>query len=102
MPTQVKDCTPLLKEVIAEAREAGLVVAADDLERSAFAAFTSSSELLGEQGVAIRRFLKATRGNLPAGTKDKLETYLMEINIVWPGWRKMFALFRRRRHHGQD
>ena len=69
---RIKDYAPLLREAIAEARAVGLDTAADHLEQAAFTAFTTSSELLQEQGIAIRQFLKATRGKLPARTKEKL------------------------------
>ena len=93
----VKDYTALLKEAIAEAKAAGLETAADDLEQTVFAAFTTSSELLQEHGLAIRRFLKATRGKLPASAKDKLDACLAEIDMASPGWRKLMALLRRGR-----
>jgi hypothetical protein len=57
------DYTRLLTEAIAEAKAAGFEAAASDLERSCFGvAYTTSSEMLGEHGLAISRFLKATRG----------------------------------------
>ena len=92
-----RDYTPLLKEAIAEAKAAGLEAAADDLEQTVFAAFTTSSELLQEQGLAIREFLKATRGKLPESTKAKLDVCLAEIDGVLPGWRKLISLLRRKR-----
>jgi hypothetical protein len=62
MTTGIMDYTPLLREAIAEAKAAGFETAASDLEQSCFAvAFTTSSEMLGEHGLAIKRFLKATR-----------------------------------------
>ena len=57
------DYTRLLTEAIAEAKAVGFEAAASDLERSCFGvAYTTSSEMLGEHGLAISRFLKATRG----------------------------------------
>ena len=97
MHMRVRDYTPWLREAMAEARAAGLGAAADRLEQAAFAAVTTSSELLQEQGLAVREFLKATRGQLPAGTKAKLDLCLAEIDLASPGWRRMFALLRRRR-----
>src|SRR3989442_4414435 len=98
MHMRIRDYAPLRREALAEARADGLETAADNLEQAAFAAFTTSSELLQEQGLAIREFLKATRGKLPASTKAKLEVCLAEIDMVSPGWRKLIALLSRRRH----
>src|SRR5213083_589853 len=95
---RIKDYAPLLREAIAEARAVGLDTAADHLEQAAFTAFTTSSELLQEQGIGIRQFLRATRGKLPARTKEKLRVCLAEIDMASPGWRKLIALLRRRRH----
>jgi hypothetical protein len=61
---RIKDYAALLREAIAGARAVGLGTATDNLEQAAFTAFTTSSELLQEQGIAIRQFLKATRGKL--------------------------------------
>src|SRR2546425_11093334 len=98
MRMRIRDYAPLLREAIAEARAAGLETATDNLEQAAFTAFTTSSELLQEQGIAIRQFLKDTRGKLPASTKAKLRVCLAEIDMASPGWRKLIALLRRRRH----
>jgi len=101
MTTGIRDYTPWLEEAIAEARAAGLHAAANDLETACFkTAFTTSSETLWEHGVAIRRFLKTTRAALPRTTKAKLQACLIEIDLVWPGWRKLLALMRRRRAPG--
>ena len=98
MTTGSMDYTALLREAIAEARAAGLDSAASDLEQSCVAvAFTTSSELLAEHGLAIKRFLKATRGTLPPSTKAKLHACLRETELAWPGWRRLVALLRGRR-----
>ena len=97
MPTAIRDYTPLLRQAIAEAKVAGFDVETSELEASCFeAAFTTSSEELSEHGLAIRQFLKATRGALPRTTKAKLQACLIEIDLVWPGWRKLVALMKRR------
>ena len=97
MTTRIRDYMPLLKEAIAEARAAGIEASANDLERTCFAAFTTSSEMLQEQGLAIRCFVKATRGALPRSTKAKLRTCLIETELACTGWRKLMAHLRRRR-----
>jgi hypothetical protein len=98
MTKRIRDYAPLLREAIAEAKAAGFEAAARDLEQSCFAVtFTTSSEMLGEHGLAIKRFLKATRGTLPRSTKVKLNACLTEMGLAWPGWRKLMALLRRRR-----
>ena len=96
MPNRIIDYLPLLREAIAEARSAGLEAAATDLDRSAAASFTSSSEMLREHGLAIRRFLKATQRSLPQSIKSKLQVCLLETEMTSTGWRKLVAQLRRR------
>jgi len=98
MTVEGRDYSAWLREAIAEAKAAGFEAAASDLEQSCFGvAFTTSSEMLGEHGLAIRRFLKATRGALPRSTKARLNACLAEVGLAWPGWRNLMALFRGRR-----
>ena len=91
------DYTLLLRDAIAEAKAAGFEAEARELEGSVVAAFTTSSEMLQEHGLAIRRFLRATRRTLPRSTKKKLRACLTETELAWPGWRKLVALLKRRR-----
>lgn len=95
MTTQIRDYLPLLREAILEARAAGLGAEAADLEQTCFAAFTTSSEMLQEHGLAIRRFLKAAGRALPLSTKKKLRACLTETELACSGWRKLFALMKR-------
>lgn len=93
----VRDYAPFLEAGIAEAKAAGFAEAASELESACFrTAFTTSNELLHEHGLALRRFLAATGDGLPRETREKLEACLTEIDLVWPGWRKLLALFKRR------
>lgn len=93
----VRNYAPFLEEAIAEAKAAGFADQASELETACFkVAFTTSNELLHEHGVAIRSFLKAADRGLPVATRQKLEACLTEIDLVWPGWRKLLALFKRR------
>ncbi|MSQ62371.1 MAG: hypothetical protein EXR33_00790 [Betaproteobacteria bacterium] len=96
MKTRIRDYTPLLREAIVEARAAGFEIAANDLEQASTAAFTTSSEMLQEHGLAIKRFLKATRDALPRSTSEKLKSCLTETELARTGWRKLLALLRRR------
>jgi hypothetical protein len=96
MVTRIRDYAPLLKEAIAEAKAAGFEAAANDLEAVAFAAFTTSSEMLQEQGLAIKRFLKATRDTLPQPIKIKLKSCLTETELASAGWRRLMAILSRR------
>ena len=100
MTATIRDYTPLLREAIAEARAAGLEAAANDLEQAAFAAFTTSSEMLQEHGLAIRRFLKSTHGRLPPAAGEKLRACLIETELASSGWRRLLALLKRRRAPG--
>lgn len=92
----VRDYTPLLERAIAEAKAAGLQAEANELESAANAVYTTSSEMLMEHGIALRQFLKATRGRLPPPIKEKVTACLIETDLAWPGWRKLIALLRRR------
>ena len=94
----IADYTPLLKEAVAEAKAAGFEAAANELEQSCFAAaFTTSSEMLGEHGLAIKRFLTATRDALPRSIEAKLNDCLTETELAQPGWRRLIAILKRRR-----
>ena len=92
---RVRDYLPLLGEAIAEARAAGLWSAAEELEQSCSGAFTTSSEMLQEQGIAIRRFLRRAQGGLPASTEAKLRACLNETELACSGWRGLLARIRR-------
>jgi hypothetical protein len=74
----------LLHEAIEGARTAGLAEAADELEARTSAAFTTSSEYLGEVGLAIRQFLARERGRMPAAVERHLKDCLAEVRRVWP------------------
>lgn len=100
MTTKITDYTPLLREAIAQAKAAGFEAAAHELEQAASAAFTTSSEMLQEHGLAIRRFLAATHGSLPRAIQAKLNTCLTETELASSGWRKLRALWRRRGARG--
>jgi hypothetical protein len=89
---RVRDYTPMLEAAIAEAKAAGVEAEAGELENICFrTAYTTSSELLGEHGLAIKRFLRATRGRLPRATEQKLYACLHETALVWPGWRNLIV-----------
>jgi len=79
--SQVEDYYPLLKAAIAEAKAAGLEAAATELERKLFAAYTTSSELLGEHGIAIRAFLKSEGSAVPPKVKATLNRYLKQSKV---------------------
>ena len=86
MGTQVNDFHPLLRAALAEARAAGLDASAHRLEQRAFAAYTTSSEMLMETGQAILEFQLAAGNALPSVVAAKLERCLTEIRKVWPGF----------------
>jgi hypothetical protein len=73
-----------LRAAIRLAREAGLGEAADELERRAFAFYTTSSECLGEIGEAIDAFLAREQGRIPAPVTQLLDECLTEVARVWP------------------
>jgi hypothetical protein len=84
MARPVDDYRPLLREAIAEARAAGLGHLADPLEETSLAAYTTSSELMGETGRAIVGFLRAGGDTVPAEVATKLTACLRHIRTVWP------------------
>lgn len=84
MGSCAKDYYPLLEAAIAEAKAAGLGAAASKLEAQALAAYTTSSELLGEHGIAIREFLRSEGAAVPPLVRAKLNECLKEIRKVWP------------------
>ncbi len=76
-----------LRNAIAEARAAGLVDSANQLETRALAAYPTSSEWLGEVGEAIQEFLACERERVPATTARLLDECLSEVGKVWPKYR---------------
>jgi hypothetical protein len=80
----VEDYSPILQEAINEAKAAGLGMEISKLQSAAYSACTTSSELLGEQGVAIRHFLNSHGDTAPISVRKKLEYCLSEIHKVWP------------------
>ncbi len=73
-----------LREAIRSARAAGLGDAADELQTRCFAAYTTSSEWLGETGLAIVEFISRTRGQIPVTLERQLYDCLAEVRKVWP------------------
>lgn len=85
MPTlPLADVTPLLKRLISGLRSGGLDLAARELEAHCFAAYTSSSEWLGEVSTALRRFRSVNRGLYPPELDPLIDQCLREVGKVWP------------------
>jgi len=88
--TAPNDFYPTLRRAIDLAREAGLREEADALQSSAFAAFTTGSEALGETGLAILEFHARAGQRLPTEVARQLDACQTEIGKVWPrlrpGW----------------
>jgi len=84
MNFEVEDFFPVLKEAVEEARRDGFEPSASLLEDRAFAAYTTSSELLGESGLAIKEFLKENP-RLSSSIRKKFEFCLLQIRKIWPG-----------------
>ena len=81
------DFTQTLKAAIVEARAAGLDSAAAQLEGRCFAVYTTSSEWLGEVGLAIAEFRRNAGTGLPPSVIEKLDACMREVRKVWPGLR---------------
>lgn len=95
MTIKIRDYLPLLKEAIEETKTAGLSMEVDDLEQVCSSACTTSSEMLQEHGLAIKRLLKATRHTLPLSTRNKFMKCLNETELACCGWRKLVAILKR-------
>jgi hypothetical membrane protein len=81
------DFTQTLRQAINESRAAGLDAAVRELEQRASAAYTTSSEYLGEIGAAIARFLQSNGHHVPPATVAKFHRCLAEVGKVWPKYR---------------
>lgn len=84
MVDQVDDFHSVLSAAIAEAKAAGLLAAASQLEDQASASYATSSELLGETGAAIKTFLASKGSAIPQSVVVKLNFCLTEVRKVWP------------------
>jgi hypothetical protein len=80
----VAEFSPSLRHAIRLAREAGLTESAAELEERAFAAYTTSSEWLGEVGEAILQFRAREGRRVPAEVAELLDQCLREVGKVWP------------------
>ena len=83
----VADFGPVLRQALTLAREAGLTESATELEERAFAAYSTSSEWLGEVGEAILEFRSREGKRVPAEVADLLDECLREVGKVWPKYR---------------
>jgi hypothetical protein len=83
----VSDFTPTLREAIMLAREAGLTRSAAELEERSLAAFTTSSEWLGQVGDAILQFRSREGKRVPTEVAERLDECLREIGKVWPRYK---------------
>lgn len=81
------DFSPSLRRAIALARAARLTESAAELESRAFAAYTTSTELLGETGAAILEFRRRESVRIPDEVSDLLDQCLWEIGKVCPKYR---------------
>ncbi|HTY93671.1 MAG TPA: hypothetical protein VMC02_07275 [Steroidobacteraceae bacterium] len=81
------DVVPLLREALLDLEAAGLAVQAQAARDRCFAACATSSEWLGEVGVALTGLLAACGPSIPPSTREKLRTCLKEVAKVWPRFR---------------
>lgn len=72
-----------LRIAVAKLRDAGFVVEADDFDSILSAAWTSSSELLGEIGLRIVRITHAHRHEIPPDVQATFESMLCEVEKTW-------------------
>ncbi len=85
MPTvMLADISPVLRRLISELKAGGLDSAAHELEGRCFAAYTTSSEWLGEVGAALERFRSVNRGRYAPELDALIDQCLRAIGKVWP------------------
>ena len=84
---RVSDFSPKLRKAIMLAREAGLTESATDLEERSFAAYTTTSEWLGEVGEAILQFRSREGKRVPTKVADLLDECLTETGKIWPKYK---------------
>jgi len=75
-----------LDDLLVILRKHGLIEAADNFEDLMTCAWTSSSEFIGELGLAILGFQKE-HPTMPTEVRGVLKRCLKEIRAVWPGIR---------------
>ena len=78
-----------LRTAVARLREAGFTEDAEDFDGILTAAWTSSSELLGEIGIRVVRILRAHGGEIPPEVRRIFEAMLTEVENTWPGIRSL-------------
>jgi len=83
----VSDFCPQLRQAVQLARNAGLTDSAAELEKRSFAAYTTSSEWLGEVGEAIVQFRWREGKRVPAEAAKLLDECLREVGKVWPRYK---------------
>lgn len=75
---------PILDEAVATLRGGGFGPEAERLVAAVRTTGTSSSEIIGELGLAILRVLRDVGHLLPRDTKRQLNRCLKEIRRTWP------------------
>ncbi len=85
--TGVEDFSQRLREALAEVEAAGFGGAAAETRSRCFAAYTTSSEWLGEVGSAVTELLRVHGSSLSTATQEKLRSCLDEVAKVWPKFR---------------
>ena len=74
----------IIRRAAAIARDAGLIDEANDLESVTWEAYTTSSEMAGAFGGAIRAFVSRTSGRMPPATAALLDEAIADIHVIWP------------------
>jgi hypothetical protein len=82
-----EDFTPRLLKALAEVEAAGFAALAGAARGRCLAAYTTSSEWLGEVGASLTELLRACGAAIPQPTRAELEACLNEVAKVWPKFR---------------
>jgi hypothetical protein len=80
----INDLEAILRRAIGEARNVGRGDSAAVLEERCFAAYPTSSEWLGEIGLAIREFQNERHQPTSPVLERELTACLSEVRKVWP------------------
>jgi hypothetical protein len=83
----VQDFAPVLRQVLADIEQAGLGQVAEAVRSRCFAAYSTSSEYLGEVGAALTEILASHGAALPPSAREGIDVCLREVAKVWPKFR---------------
>jgi hypothetical protein len=82
----IQNSTPRLRKALSEIEAAGFAARGEVARSRCFAAYTSSSEWLGEVGESITEVLATCGPSILVVTREKLYACIEEVAKVWPAF----------------